>query len=404
MPRITLAAVAVLLCPSLAGGQTFRPEPGLGYGPLSGNAVWGGIYSKRVGEKKNLIVLQVYDLKYCAVDALLFGISSMGNWDGLHHPDPVNPCFRKMSCDSALMLYRALHGDRVLTLTNGVFFESPSDSANTALSYPLILGGTVVSSGASRYGPGSGGYPLKALEISDSSAAITEYDCRTAPRKGAAPTSILLVTLNYRDHPNVREFPGLPGGYRTRYHLLSLVRRDPETSAGTVVIISSNFDLSILELADEMRRVCPSVRDEEILTLDGGASISLQTGDATRLIDPARGVKVPMYLGFRRRTSGNLSQGAAAVRRNARFMNPRHGEAVASTHVYFIFYLSSDTTNEFELYQQNNLISKLRNAAAHPREGFFVFDPLDYPPGEGYRLKMLGPSGNEACSGTFSIK
>jgi hypothetical protein len=381
----------------MAAGQVFRPDPSLGYLPsLGGAAPWGGIYCKAMGGTDQIVV-QVYDLRHCTVDALLFGISGMGDWDGLYNPDPVNPYFRKIGLDSAFALYRAIYGDRVIAVTNGAFFEAPSDSMNTKLSYPLILGGIVVSSGGSPYGPVSSNYPLKALQISDSSVSIKDYDYRMGSERRDTSLPVQLVTLSYRNHPNVKEFPQLREGYRNRYHLLSLVRRGGEQQSGTIVIVSANYSMSIFELAGEMKRLCPSVKDDEILTLDGGSSISVQVGHGDRLIDPVEGVKVPMYLGFRMRT-GRVSCD------NARIMNPHESEVVSSTHLYYVCYYSDDMKSEFELYQHNRFRSKLQNLAANSREKLFVFDPTRWAPGDDYQLKMRNSSGKETCSGSFAIK
>jgi hypothetical protein len=397
--RNALVAVCILLYSSMAAGQVFRPDPSLGYLPsLGGAAAWGGIYSKTMGGIHRIVV-QVYDLKHCTVDALLFGTSSMGDWDGLYNPDPVNPCFRKMEHDSAFALYRALYGDRVIAVTNAAFFEAPSDSMNTTLSYPLILGGIVISAGGSPYGPISSDYPLKVLQISDSSVAIKDYDYRMRSERTDSPLPVQLVTLSYRNHPNVREFPQLREGYRNRYHLVSIVRRGSEPEGGTILIVSANYSVSIFELAGEMKRLCPLVRDDEILTLDGGSSISLQVGHGDRLIDPEGQVRVPMYLGFRLRTGGVSHEGEVH-----RIMNPHEGEVISSTHPYYVFYYSDDTKCDFELYQHNIFRSKLPNSAALLRERLFVLEPARWGPGDEYQLKMLNSSGRETCSGSFTIK
>lgn len=404
MSRHALVTIGLLVCSSLAAGQVFRPDPSLGYLPFLGQAgVWGGIYCKAMAGKDHIVV-QVYDLRYCTVDALLFGISSMGEWDGLYNPDPVNPYYRKMEQDSAFALYRAMYGDRVIAATNGAFFEAPSDSMNTKLSYPLILGGIVVSSGGSRYGPISSNYPLKVVQFSDSSVTIKDYDYRMRLERSDSSLPVQLVTLNYRDHPNVREFPQLPEGYRNRYHLLSIVRRGAELECGTIVIVSANYSLSIFELAGEMKRLCPSVTDDEILTLDGGASISLQVGHGDHLIDPEGQVKVPMYLGFRLRTGRGLYDGEVPRAGDAMIMNPHEGEVISSTHLYYVFYCSDDTKSEFELYQHNAFRSRLQNCAAHPQERLFVFDPTRWGPGDAYQVKLRNPSGKETSSGSFTIK
>ncbi len=402
--RNAIAAIGVLVSTSLAVGQVFRPDSSYGYHPcLNQTASWGGIYCKAMG-REHRIVVQVYDLKQCTVDALLFGVSNMGDWDGLYNPDPVNPYFRKMGHDSAFALYRAIYGEGVIALTNGSFFEAPSESIDTKLSYPLILGGIVVSSGGSQYGPISRNYPLKVLQISDSSVLIKDYDYRMGSERSDSSLPVQLVTLHYRDHPNVREFPQIRGGYRNRYHLISIVRREGEGKSGTIVIFSANYSLSIFELAEEMKRSCPFVRDEEILTLDGGSSVSLQDGRGDRLIDPADKVKVPMYLGFRLRNGRISCDGEVPRVGNAMIMNPQECEVIYSTHLYYVFYCSDDTKSEFELCQHNGFKSKLQNSAAHPQDGLFVFDPTRWAPGDGYQLKMRNSLGKETCSGFFTIK
>ena len=391
-----LVTVSVVLCfPQSSHPQVFRPDPSLGYTTYqheSGD--WGGIYYKeRSGTDR--FVLQIYNLKYCSMDILLFGIRSMGNWDGLYNSNNVNPYFYKMDHDSAYALYKYMYSEKVLSLTNGAFFEAPAETSYTKLAYPLQYGGIVMSSGGSPYGPIGGRYPLKVLQISDSSVEIQGYDYENclAMRNATFPNQI--VTLNYLSHPNVKDYPQLVGGYENRYHLLTALDCDNESGNETIVILSSNFEMSICELAREMKRLHPSIKDENILTLDGGSSISIQDRNGKTIIEPGTGVKVPMYIGFRLREE----RGSNAPK----LMNPKKNEVVNSNRPYYIFYFSKDETNDFELYQNGILLSKLDDSGLASHKGLFVWNPTSCKPGANYQVKIRSSTGLETYSECFIV-
>jgi hypothetical protein len=329
------------------------------------------------------------------MDIVLFGIRDMGNWDGRYNVDKVNPFFQKLSYDSAYALYREMYGTRVLSMTNGVFFEAPTESLYTQLSYPLEYEGILISSGGSPNGPPSENYPLLGLGVGDSSAEVVAYDPSQSSRSGHSRFQNQIVTLNYRNHPNVREFPQRTGGYKSRYHLIAATSRDQECRKQTIVVLTSNYETSILALARELRNVCRSISDQEILTLDGGSSISLVDRDGKAIIRPEEGVRVPVFLGFR--LKGGEPSGVLRIK------NPGEAAYVNCARRYFIFCDTNDEVVDLELYQGNRFVTTLHGPAFRRHRGLFVWDPDRCPPGEGYQLTLRSSSGKETRSGCFTV-
>ena len=385
----------ILCCSQSTLPQGFRPEPSLGYRAYEHDSGdWGGIYFKERGGTKRL-VLQIYDLKFCSMDFLLFGIRTMGTWDGLYNPDTVNPYFDKIDRDSAYALYKTMYDDKVISMTNGAFFEAPTETSYTKLAYPLQYGGVLLASGGSPFGPRAGKYPLQVLQANDSSVEIRDYDYTNGStmRNAAFPNQV--ATLNYLNHPNIKEFPGIAGGYKTRYHLLTALDCDTTPGNETIVILSSNYDLSICELAAELKRLHPSITDGHILTLDGGSSISLKDRRGSDIIAPERGVKVPMYFGFRLR--GKEPMNAPKI------MNPRRGEVVHAGHPYYIFYSSKDEIAQFMLYQDDTLQGTLDDIGVAFHRGLFVWNPSGCKPGAHYQVKLRSASAYETRSEYFIV-
>ena len=278
--------------------QHFMPSKTLEYKVIE-DTPGGGIYYKCVSDSIK-IVLQVMDLRMIKCDFLLGGIKDIGNGDGIYFKkNRINPQFYKLSPDSIFEFYSNTFGDGIISITNGAFFEAPKESISTSLAYPLKINGEIVSSGASPYGPHSGDYPLKILNISDSSASIMDYDVNT----GFPLTSIKfinqIVALNYGHHPNAIEFKDSINEIKTRYHLITAVNFYGNSLKETLLILSCNGDMSIFDLADEMKKIDFRIKDDEILTLDGGSSISVKDGNGNNIIEPLNYVKVPMYIGFR---------------------------------------------------------------------------------------------------------
>jgi hypothetical protein len=374
--------------------QVFEPGPSSGYSVYHGEAgSWGGIYCKTVARDERIFV-QVYDLSRCSMDMLLFGVSNMGKWDGRYNPDKVNPYFRKTEHDSAFELYKGVYGDNVLGLTNAVFFEAPSESLTTQLAYPVQYGGVLLSSGGSPNGPDLGKYPLQTLLLGDSSAAIHEYDPAQgfSARDGQYPTQI--VTINYQDHPAVREFPRLPGGYRSRFHLITAIRNGDSHADNILVLITSNYVTSIVDLANEVKKLCPSATDDRILTLDGGSSISFLDRDGAEVIPSGKGVRVPMYLGIR--LKGSIQSTVI------RIMNPREHDFVHHSDRYFIFYYSA-SSDDFGLYRDQEFVEKLNDPGARSHRGLFVWDPAGVASGGRYQVRMRSPAGEESATGYFTL-
>jgi hypothetical protein len=388
--------VSVVLCfPQSSHPQAFHPDSSLGYTTYQHESgIWGGIYYKEMGGNDR-IILEIYDLRYCSMDVVLFGISSMGSWDGLYNPNKINPYFQKADRDSAYALYKHDYGDRVISLTNGVFFESPTESLNTKLAYPLQYEGVVLSSGRSPYGPLTGEYPLKVLQMRDSWVEIHDYDHKDSLAMNNVSFQNQVVTLNYRNHPNIELFPQLTEGYKSRYHLFTAIDCDNKIGKETILILTSNYETSICGLAREMKQLHASIKDENILTLDGGSSISILDRDGKDIIETRNGAKVPMYFGFR--VKGEKTSNVP------RIMNPKSNDVVNANHPYYILYYSKDDINDFELYQDDKLVTRLHDIEVKLHEGIFVWDPTSCKPGDRYRLTIQSSGGREASSGYFTV-
>jgi hypothetical protein len=161
------------------------------------------------------------------------------------------------------------------------------------------------------------------------------------------------------------------------------------------VILSSNFDLSIRALAEEMKRLHPSIIDENILTLDGGSSISVQGRDGVDIIAPDRGVKVPMYIGFRLKKEGDGS--------GPTIMNPRNGERINAQHPYFMFYSSQDAIADCMLLLNGVPVCRIEDPGAPLHKGLFVWDPVQCANGSGYQVRMRSVSGKVTISAPFAV-
>ncbi len=396
LPVMFAAALSLLCCATRTQAQALRPDPVLGYAEVHHHSqVWGGIYRRVVGPARQL-VLQIFDLRYCAVDPLLFGIRDIGRFDGRYAPERVNPSFYKCLSDSALGIYKEQYGTNVLSISNGVFFEAPSESSCTKLAYPVLYGGVVVSSGGSPYGPPVAHYPLKVLQFADGDARIHGYDPRAGFGQTASQCPNQIVTLQYKNHPNIHLFPQLREGYKNRYHLITVVRPHGSVDTPTVIMLSSDYDCSIIELATELKRISPLVNDDDILTLDGGSSVSIKDPLGIDLIRPRDNVRVPMYLGMRLKGERSGT--------TIRIFNPRTDTIVDLRQPFFIFYAPNDHPVALQLLQNETLISDLRHGNDSSQAGLFVWNPSSCEPGEGYMIRLKSPAGGGATSEPFTIR
>jgi hypothetical protein len=220
--------------------------------------------------------------------------------NGIHYPhNHINYWFKKMNFDSAFASYKKHYGDDVISLMNGVFFETVSESLYTPLAYPLKYNGEIVAAGASPYAPNTGDYPLKILTIEDTAVSISNYDYQTGEPLNNKNEPNQIATLDYQHHPRVIKFPQIKEGSRARYHLITAVNRNGDKKKEIVYVISSSGVMSIYQLAGELKKVNSKISDKDILTLDGGSSISVQGKNGEDLIKPLNNVKVPMFIGFR---------------------------------------------------------------------------------------------------------
>jgi hypothetical protein len=389
-------AICVSICLSLASGQVLRPDPSLGYvAHVPVNASWGGIYTRSMGEDRTL-VLQIYDLTHCSMDVLLFGVATMGNGDGRYNTNHVNPYFRKVAPESAWATYTRVYGENVLSVSNGVFFEAPTESLLTQLAFPVQVGGVLVSAGGSPTGVASNKYPLQVFQIGESTAAVSPYDPVHDVALADQRYPDQLVTLNYRNHPNVKEYPTTPEGVKNSYHLITLVKDPLQQARSTVLVISSNYAISIYALARELKRVCRDVSDDDILTLDGGSSISVVDGKGKALVKTGPSVRVPLFVGFR--LKGSAASRALCI------MNPMDDDVVTQHGPYFAFYYSSAGRVVFGLMRHGIPCMKFGNDADARDRGVFVWDPATCAPGQSYRLTIRSSSGSEASSGEFVVR
>jgi hypothetical protein len=223
-------------------------------------------------------------------------------YNGFLYPyNHINTWFKKLNFDSAFSGYKRIYGKDVLSLTNGVFFETISESLYTPISYPLKYNGKIVSSGVSPYAPNTGDYPLKILSVEDSEVSISDYSYQTGEPLNNVNEPNQIATLNFRHHPRVILFPQIKGGMTARFNLLTAIDEDGNRKKETVCIISSTGTMSIFQLAGELKKINSKIIDNDILTIDGGSSISVQDKNGRDLIRPLNNVKVPMFIGFRNR-------------------------------------------------------------------------------------------------------
>ena len=288
----------ILFLDSYIFGQAFSPPDSLGYTIIQ-NSEGSSIYSKAL-ENQTKLILQIIDLKKCKMDIIL-GDKVRQDSNGTLCPyNHINYWFKKLNFDSAFSSYNKLYGHNVISFINGVFFETISESLYTPLAYPLKYKGEIVSSGVSPYAPNTGDYPLKVLTIQDSSVSISDYNYQTGEPLNDKSKSNQLVTLNYQHHPRVIEFPEIHGGSRARFQLITAVDENGDNKNEKLYVISSINPLSIYQLAKELKKLNNRIIDSEILTLDGGSSISVQGMNGEHLIKPINNVKVPMFIGFRK--------------------------------------------------------------------------------------------------------
>lgn len=278
-------------------GQTFNPSGSLGYSLIQ-ESKGSAIYSKHFNDH-NKLVLQIVDLRKCKMDIILGDKVRVDN-NGIHYPhNHINYWFKKMNFDSAFSSYKKLYGDDVISLINGIFFETISESLYTPLAYPLKYKGEIISSGASPYAPNTGDYPLKVLTIEDSAISISDYNYLTGDPLNNKNKPDQIVTLDYQHHPRVIKFPQIKEGSKARFHLITAVDEDGSKKKEIIYIISSSGAMSIYQLASELKKLNNKILDNDILTLDGGSSISVQGMDGEDLIKPLNNVRVPMFIGFR---------------------------------------------------------------------------------------------------------
>ena len=288
----------LLFLRSYVYGQTFTQSDSIGYTIIQ-NSERSAIYSKTIDNLTKLI-LQIFDLRKCKMDIIL-GDKVRKDSSGIHYPyNHINNWFKKLDFDSAFSLYKILYGDDVISLINGVFFETVSESLYTPLAYPLKYKGEIVSSGVSPYAPNTGDYPLKILTIEDSAVSISNYNYKTGEPLNDKNKSNQLATLNYRHHPRVIEYPEINEGSTARFQLITAVDEDGDKNNEKLYVISSTSAVSIYQLARELKKLNNKIFDDEILTLDGGSSISVQGMNGEDLIKPINNIKVPMFIGFRK--------------------------------------------------------------------------------------------------------
>jgi hypothetical protein len=290
-----------LIFASSTYSQVFTPADSLGYSLIQ-DSEGSAIYSKTLDNQTKL-VLQIVNLRKCIMDIMLGGKVRSDNNGILLPRNHINTWFKKINSDSAFSSYKKHYGDDVISLINGVFFETVSESLYTPLAYPLKYKGEIVSAGASPYNPNTGDYPLKILTIEDSALSISNYNYKTGEPLNNKNSPNQIATLNYQHHPRVIEFPQIKGGSTARFHLITAVDEDGDKKKETIYIISSTNAVSIYQLAGELKKLNNKIFDDDILTLDGGSSISVQDKNGKDLIKPINNVKVPMFIGFRIRGS-----------------------------------------------------------------------------------------------------
>ncbi len=278
--------------PSVAQGQALPRPPGYQLLDSASGAV---LLLRRIplGKDSASAYLQLVDLHRCSLRQLCMATSNEGLNEGKYFPPGTNsPWFRRF-------LYTKLDsipgppGDsspfsagRLFSITNGQFFEQYEES--TQLSFPVKLGGKVLTGGSSPYGPTE--FPkhayyrtaqLCALLLFGDSAAITPYNPRSGFPLNRPDIPDAIVSYSYRDHPA----KVLGGNPRNRYLLVGLTGRRKVPGRQYLMILSI-VGTSLDEGAAAMREA--GARGK-ILTLDGGTSVFLRSRNRGVILRPQAG-------------------------------------------------------------------------------------------------------------------
>ena len=227
------------------------------------------------------VLLQLVDLREAAVTQILGPVAEGGTDDSHFHPTAASPRVELM--EMAHVVRQQTADDRLLTVLNGAFFETPGEPTSQ-IAYPIAENGRVVTGGSSPYGPGRPGaeterwgQPLRALGLADTVVHIMDYDPATGAPLDSVAFAEAVVSLAPDAHPS---------RIATRFHVLGALDTDDDGATETLLIATSDGRSTVEAPQALLTRL--GVAPEHQLVLDGGASVFVWNRRAGTLHQPAR--------------------------------------------------------------------------------------------------------------------
>ncbi|MEO0556643.1 MAG: hypothetical protein AAF170_00530 [Bacteroidota bacterium] len=212
------------------------------------------------------VLLQLIDLRAAMVTQILGPVVDGGTDESHFHPTAASPRVELM--EMADVVRQQTADDRLLTVLNGAFFETPGEPASQ-LAYPIAENGRVATGGSSPYGPGRPGaeterwsQPLRALGLADTVVHIMDYDPTTGVPLDSAAFAEAIVSLAPDAHP---------ARTATRFHVLGALDGDGNGTTELLLIATSDGRSTIEAPQALLTRM--GVSPDHQLALDGGASV-----------------------------------------------------------------------------------------------------------------------------------
>lgn len=226
------------------------------------------------------VLLQLIDLREATVTQILGPVVEGGTEDSHFHPTAASPTVELM--EMADVVRQQAADDRLLSVLNGAFFETPGEPTSQ-IAYPIAENGRVVTGGSSPYGPGRlgaeterWGQPLRALGLADTVVHIADYDPTTGAPLGDPAFAEALVSLTPDAHPS---------RIATRFHVLGALDSDGNGTTELLLIATSDGRSTIEAPQALLTRL--GVAPEHQLAIDGGASVFVWNRRAGTLHQPA---------------------------------------------------------------------------------------------------------------------
>jgi hypothetical protein len=217
------------------------------------------------------VLLQIVDLRHATVTQILGPVVGGGTSDSHFHPTAASPTVGMMEMADVVRQQSA--DDRLLTVLNGAFFETPGELA-TQIAYPIAENGVVVTGGSSPYGPGRPGaeaarwgQPLRAFGLADTV---------TGSPLGQPAFAEAIVSLTPDAHPS---------RIATRFHVLGALDGDGNGTTELLLIATSDGRTTIGAPQALLTRL--GVAPAHQLAIDGGASVFVWNRRAGTLHQPA---------------------------------------------------------------------------------------------------------------------